>query len=101
MQEEGHGIAGAVGLVGIDDPMYRGWQQVIGQSAHHVTGIDNNFIRLRFNRQPTAITGQQLQSRIGVSNQQGNQIDVGMGCGAHCLAAVQIGQGRIVQQAVD
>ncbi|MND81788.1 hypothetical protein D3C80_735940 [compost metagenome] len=101
MQEEGRRIAGEATTLGgrVDHAVRRRRQDVVGQALQHVADIDHQGARGRGDVQPLAIGVLQLQTSLFGAQQQGDDVDVLMGAGAH---AGGVGRDRrIVQHPQD
>jgi len=101
VQEEGGRIAG-------DAPALRGWidhpvggrrQAVVGQALQHVADVADQRTGRRIDGQPAAVTAQHLQPGLFGAEQQGDDVDVLVGCGADMRPLAR--GGRIVQQPQD
>ncbi len=99
MQEERRRIAREIlaSLGRIDHPVLRRRQDAIGQARQHVADIADDAVGGRGDRQPLAVAVEQLQAGLLGAEQQGDDIDVAMGAGAHAFARPV--DRRIVQEA--
>ncbi len=65
-------------LRGIDHPVYRGFQLLVGQTLQHIADVHHQLLRKRGDRNPLSVLSQDLQAIRTGAHKQRDQVDVAM-----------------------